>query len=126
MTEKRFTTVELPSPNRGGIWYYGNYLHTYEVCHLLNEYVDAKKENEQLQSELSEKDIQLDFLKAENNHMSDLVNENKQLKESNERFSKTVAEQIIIIKEYRGENEQLKSLLECSREEANDYCEELM
>lgn len=24
------------------------------------------------------------------------------------------------------ENEQLKSLLECSREEANDYCEELM
>ena len=24
------------------------------------------------------------------------------------------------------ENEQLKKLLECSREEANDYCEELM
>ena len=24
------------------------------------------------------------------------------------------------------ENEKLKSLLECSREEANDYCEELM
>lgn len=44
-----------------------------QVVSLLNE-------NEQLKSELSEKDIQLDFLKAENIHMSNLVNENKQLK----------------------------------------------
>ena len=48
MTEKRFTTVELPSPNRWGIWYDGAYLSTYQVCTLLNEYVDVKKENEQL------------------------------------------------------------------------------
>jgi len=48
MTEKRFTTVELPKPNRWGIWYDGAYLSTYQVCILLNEYVDVKKENEQL------------------------------------------------------------------------------
>lgn len=51
MTEKRYTTVELPKPNNWGIWYDGNYLSTYEVCHLLNEYVDAKKENEQLKQD---------------------------------------------------------------------------
>ena len=48
MTEKRFTTVELPKPNRWGIWYDGACLSTYQVCILLNEYVDVKKENEQL------------------------------------------------------------------------------
>ena len=48
MTEKRFTTVELPKPNRWGIWYDGAYLSTYQVCILLNEYVDVKKENGQL------------------------------------------------------------------------------
>lgn len=47
------------------------------VTTALNELIN---ENEQLKSELSEKDIQLDFLKAENIHMSELVNENKQLK----------------------------------------------
>ena len=52
MTEKRFTTVELPSPNRWGIWYDGAYLSTYQVCTLLNEYVDVKKENEQLKKRL--------------------------------------------------------------------------
>ena len=50
MTEKRFTTVELPKPNRWGIWYDGAYLSTYQVCILLNEYVDVKKENEQLKA----------------------------------------------------------------------------
>lgn len=50
MTEKRFTTVELPKPNKWGIWYDGAYLSTYQVCILLNEYVDVKKENEQLKS----------------------------------------------------------------------------
>lgn len=54
MTEKRYTTVELPKPNNWGIWYDGNYLSTYEVCHLLNEYVDAKKENEQLKNVIRE------------------------------------------------------------------------
>ena len=38
MTEKRFTTVELPKPNKWGIWYDGAYLSTYQVCILLNEY----------------------------------------------------------------------------------------
>ena len=51
MTEKRFTTVELPKPNKWGIWYDGAYLSTYQVCILLNEYVDVKKENKQLKSE---------------------------------------------------------------------------
>ena len=46
--DKRFTTVELPKPNRWGIWYDGACLSTYQVCILLNEYVDVKKENEQL------------------------------------------------------------------------------
>ena len=55
-----------------------------EECDLLNELSDKnrqlEKENEQLKSELGEKDIQIDFLKSENIHMSDLVNENNQLK----------------------------------------------
>lgn len=54
MTEKRFTTVELPKPNRWGIWYDGAYLSTYQVCILLNEYVDVKKENEQLKQTLDD------------------------------------------------------------------------
>ena len=54
MTEKRFTTVELPKPNKWGIWYDGAYLSTYQVCILLNEYVDVKKENEQLKSEIKD------------------------------------------------------------------------
>ena len=51
-TNERFTTVELPKPNRWGIWYDGAYLSTYQVCILLNEYVDVKKENEKLKKEL--------------------------------------------------------------------------
>lgn len=49
---KRFTTVELPKPNKWGIWYDGAYLSTYQVCTLLNEYVDVKKENEQLKQRI--------------------------------------------------------------------------
>ena len=56
MTEKRFTTVELPKPNKWGIWYDGAYLSTYQVCTLLNEYVDVKKENEQLRKEIERKE----------------------------------------------------------------------
>ena len=62
MTEKRFTTVELPKPNRWGIWYDGAYLSTYQVCILLNEYVDVKKENEQLKAD---KQSLIDFIKKE-------------------------------------------------------------
>jgi len=54
MNEKRFTTVELPRPNKWGIWHDGAYLSTYQVCTLLNEYVDVKKENEQLKQQLKE------------------------------------------------------------------------
>lgn len=49
---KRFTTVELPKPNKWGIWYDGAYLSTYQVCTLLNEYVDVRKETEQLKQQL--------------------------------------------------------------------------
>jgi len=55
MTEnKRFTTVELPKPNRWGIWYDGAYLSTYQICTLLNEFVDVKNENEQLKQTIRE------------------------------------------------------------------------
>ena len=77
----------------------GKHLNAIMCCNLMNELHEEneqlkhdatvlicsnqeyRKENEQLKSELSEKDIQLDFLKAENSHMSNLVNENKQLKQ---------------------------------------------
>ena len=49
--DKRFTTVELPKPTQWGIWYDGAYLSTYQVCILLNEYVDVKNENEQLKQD---------------------------------------------------------------------------
>ena len=62
MTEKRFTTVELPKPNKWGIWYDGAYLSTYQVCILLNEYVDVKKENEQLKKQIERIDFILDDL----------------------------------------------------------------
>ena len=52
--DKRFTTVELPKPTQWGIWYDGAYLSTYQVCTLLNEYVDVKKENEELKSTIKE------------------------------------------------------------------------
>ena len=52
--DKRFTTVELPKPTQWGIWYDGAYLSTYQVCILLNEYVDVLKENEQLKSTIKE------------------------------------------------------------------------
>lgn len=55
---------------------------------LLKQQGELEKENEELKSELSEKDIQLDFLKAENIHVSNLVNENEQLKIENKHFRK--------------------------------------
>ena len=54
MIEKRFTTVELPKPNKWGIWYDGAYLSTYQVCILLNEHVDVKKENEHIKNTIQE------------------------------------------------------------------------
>ena len=67
MTEKRFTTVELPKPNRWGIWYDGAYLSTYQVCILLNEYVDVKKENEQLKQTNQRLTIALKEIKEKTN-----------------------------------------------------------
>ena len=67
MTEKRFTTVELPKPNRWGIWYDGAYLSTYQVCMLLNEYVDVKKENEQLKQTNQRLTIALKEIKEKTN-----------------------------------------------------------
>ena len=66
MTAKRFTTVELPKPNRWGIWYDGACLSTYQVCILLNEYVDVKKENEQLNKSRDE-------LISENRHIKKTI-----------------------------------------------------
>ena len=67
MTEKRFTTVELPKPNKWGIWYDGAYLSTYQVCILLNEYVDVKKENEQLKQTNQRLTIALKEIKEKTN-----------------------------------------------------------
>ena len=67
MTEKRFTTVELPKPNKWGIWYDGAYLSTYQVCMLLNEYVDVKKENEQLKQTNQRLTIALKEIKEKTN-----------------------------------------------------------
>ena len=54
MNEKRFTTVELPKPNKWGIWFDGAYLSTYQVCTLLNEYVDCRIDNETLMQKNTE------------------------------------------------------------------------
>ena len=90
MTEKRFTTVELPKPNKWGIWYDGACLSTYQVCILLNEYVDVKKENEQLKKESYGNIDGLNYYQEQNGHLSsrisDLECENEQLKDSNEHF----------------------------------------
>ena len=71
MTEKRFTTVELPKPNKWGIWYDGAYLSTYQVCILLNEYVDVKKENEQLKHRINK--IQSKYDKSKTDELEVLV-----------------------------------------------------
>lgn len=62
-----------------------------------------------------------------------LNDENEQLKQTIEtqNFNYDNAKSIIHdsenqIRNLKDKNEQLKKLLECSREEANDYCEELM
>ena len=65
--DKRFTTVELPKPNKWGIWYDGAYLSTYQVCILLNEYVDVKKENEQLKQTNQRLTIALKEIKEKTN-----------------------------------------------------------
>ena len=76
-TEKRFTTVELPKPNRWGIWYDGAYLSTYQVCILLNEYVDVKKENEQLKKDLEENKELIQFKEQVFNLINKKLEENE-------------------------------------------------
>lgn len=80
MTEKRFTTVELPKPNKWGIWYDGAYLSTYQVCTLLNEYVDVRKENDMLSCELS---VSANKEISRNCRIAELEKENEQLKKDN-------------------------------------------
>ena len=65
--DKRFTTVEVPKPTQWGIWYDGAYLSTYQVCTLLNEYVDVRKENEQLKIIRSDLASELDIVQNELN-----------------------------------------------------------
>ena len=84
MTEKRFTTVELPKPNRWGIWYDGAYLSTYQVCILLNEYVDVKKENEQLKEALIELKEIGDY---QYTRIKELSDENDELEQTNQRLT---------------------------------------
>ena len=96
MTEnKRFTTVELPKPNKWGIWYDGAYLSTYQVCILLNEYVGVKKENEQL--------------KSENEDMRRLINN---ISHQRDEFHHGARENANRVGKLKKENEQLKFKLE--------------
>lgn len=51
-----------------------------------NEVLDLLNENEQLKQQISEQAIQLDYLKDENRHMSEVLDENKQLKQQLHNF----------------------------------------
>ena len=103
MTEKRFTTVELPKPNKWGIWYDGAYLSTYQVCILLNEYVDVKKENEQLRLQLNNCSAQRNEFhrgaRENANRVGKLKKENEQLKKRNENQYNQLTELWQIIEE---------------------------
>lgn len=89
MTEKRFTTVELPKPNKWGIWYDGAYLSTYQVCILLNEYVDVKKMNEELKIDVNSLITHYNGLNAEYEWLKE---ENVELKKENNNLKKALWE----------------------------------
>jgi len=84
MTEKRFTTIELQKPNKWGIWYDGAYLSTYQVCILLNEYVDVKKMNDELKIDVNSLLTHYNGLNAEYEWLKE---ENEELKKENEELS---------------------------------------
>ena len=124
MTEKRFTTVELPKPNRWGIWYDGAYLSTYQVCILLNEYVDVKKENEQLKSRVEYLERKIDrertsYQKQHEKWEEEIQKENEQLKSKNrglqselQIFKEDATHSNLQINKLADENEQLKQQLQ--------------
>ena len=116
MTEKRFTTVELEKPTQWGIWYDGAYLSTYQICMLLNEYVDVKKENEQLIKRNKE-------LQKSINNFIELEEENEELKANCKNY-----EWYKKYKELLNENEQLKNdyiTLKLQDKDRYEYCNEL-
>ena len=109
MTEKRFTTVELPKPNRWGIWYDGAYLSTYQVCILLNEYVDVKKENEQLKSRVEYLERKID--RERTSYQKQHEKWEEEIQKENEQLKKDCTVLICHNQDYRKENEQLKKEL---------------
>ena len=95
------------------------------------------KENEQLKKENLDLSEDLDYYKAKcasletglfqaERETEQLRKENKELQGKASSWKITASEQIMEQTELIKENEHLKALLECSRKEANDYCEELM
>lgn len=61
--------------------------------------------NEKLEKELADKDVQLDFLKAENEHMREVLNENKELNEQvkiKEKIIQAFEDHMEILKEKGG------------------------
>ena len=109
MTEKRFTTVELPKPNRWGIWYDGAYLSTYQVCILLNEYVDVKKENEQLKSRVEYLERKID--RERTSYQKQHEKWEEEIQKENEQLKTDCTVLICHNQDYRKENEQLKKEL---------------
>ena len=114
MTKKRFTTVELPKPNRWGIWYDGAYLSTYQVCILLNEYVDVKKENEQLKSRVEYLERKIDrertsYQKQHEKWEEEIQKENERLKEDLDYYKKRIKELEI---ENQGQSDAIDGLQE--------------
>lgn len=115
MNGKRFNfnLVFGEDEHKGTIFYNGKTLKTIDVVYLLNE---LSKENTQLNRDLdrqeeiiSEKKIQLDYLKDENQHMKDVLELNELLKKSIKRQQLSNEECSKYIEEVVKENEQLKS-----------------
>ena len=100
---KRFTTVELPKPNKWGIWYDGAYLSTYQVCILLNEYVDVKKENEQLQHKLSQQEMEYATTACRQ------AEENQQLRKEIERKEKIIQDKSELVRQQVNVSENLQA-----------------
>lgn len=70
---KRFTTVELPTPNSWDIMSDGEYLSTYQTCPLLNDYNDKitnlEKVNKHLREENDKKSELIQKLTQENDRL---------------------------------------------------------
>lgn len=89
MTEKERVTVDFDSESYyldGEFWvswdHYGEDMAD-NINNLLNKQDERIKQHEEL---ISEQAIQLDYLKDENRHMSEVLDENKQLKQQLHNF----------------------------------------